>query len=79
MELINGWRDVSEYDPEKDGDVIVTNNPKARDAHGNMSHVWIATIHESSLDSGEFVSFTSDSPIIGIKAWHVLPGNATED
>jgi len=37
--------------------VLVTNNIKARDAHGNRSHVWIVSmVHEKDNDAG-FTAF----------------------
>lgn len=35
------WHDITQYDPPKATRVLMTNNLKARDAKGNMSHVWL--------------------------------------
>ncbi len=43
------WKPINEYDfNRKDTTCIVTNNIKAVDAHGQMSHIWIVSmIHKN--------------------------------
>jgi hypothetical protein len=50
------WISVSEKVPDpREGKVLVTNNIKARDTYGNMSHVWLVRmIHDGSDEFGWF-------------------------
>lgn len=50
------WKKITK---ELNRRVLVTNNLKARDAHGGMSHVWIGFIIKSSQPkmSGKFMTY----------------------
>lgn len=50
------WKRITK---EIDRHVLVTNNIKARDAHGGMSHVWIGFVIKSSEPKkyGKFTTF----------------------
>ncbi len=48
--------------------VLVTNNIKARDRMGRMSHVWLLSPIQS--DKGGWVGFTeSNSKVLGLSHW----------
>ena len=56
--------------------VLVTNNISARDAHGDMSHVWIGFIIKSDKpkERGKFITFTDgDFMICNITHYCEIP------
>jgi hypothetical protein len=67
------WRKITK---ELQRRVLVTNNIAARDALGNMSHVWIGTIIKSSEPEkrGKFVTFDDgDMMILDITHYCDIP------
>ena len=50
------WMPITE---EISRTVLVTNNLKARDAKGNMSHVWVVTIIIESSEPDKYGKFTA--------------------
>ena len=73
---INGWKCIFTDPPPEHGEVLLTNNPEARNAQGGMSHIWIGF----PIKSGRtFVTFDAcDQKIHGVVAWHPLPDVATK-
>lgn len=56
--------------------VLVTNNLEARDAHGQMSHVWVASLVQED-DGNDYITFTdSAQKIWGLTHYAELPTNA---
>lgn len=56
----DGWIKCSERLPEPHRKLLVTNNVEARDAHGQMSHVWLVRmIHKADDDEG-FCAYTDE-------------------
>ena len=57
------WKKITK---ELKHQVLVTNNLNARDAHGQMSHVWIGHIIKSSEPKlyGKFVTFDNSDRLI---------------
>ena len=58
--------------PDKKKWVIVTNNLYAKDAHGEMSHVWLTTFWKQSEDNPDdgIVTFDSgDMKICNLTHW----------
>ena len=39
--------------PEKDKHIIVTNNINAKNAHGEMSHVWMTNFYTGGIDDDD--------------------------
>lgn len=74
--LKNGWKYIKDDPPPKGQNVLVTNNPKARDAYGKMCHVWISSVIESSDMNTGFCGFDRDHELEELVAWHALPRNA---
>ena len=67
------WKKITK---ELDRRVLVTNNIKARDAHGQMSHVWIGFIIKSSEPKkyGKFITFTdSDQRVLDLTHYCEIP------
>ena len=75
-ELKNGWKYIKDDPPPEGRKVLVTNNPKALDAHGGMSHVWISFVIKSSDMTTGFCGFDRDHKLENLRAWHALPRNA---
>jgi hypothetical protein len=49
------WKKITK---EINRPVLVTNNLKARDANGNMSHIWcVGMVHKTNEPGGPFVAF----------------------
>lgn len=72
---LNGWRCIFTDPPPEHIRVLLTNNPFARDAHGGMSHIWIAF---PIKDGREYVAFDEGNrKIQSIMAWHPMPGLPT--
>ena len=74
--LKNGWKYIKDDPPPESRKVLVTNNPKALDAHGVMSHVWISFVIKSSDMTTGFCGFCGDRKLEELVAWHALPRNA---
>lgn len=56
---VGEWLPITGLLDLKCGPILVTNNPQARDAHGNMSHLWLTRmIHQSG---GEYTAFCDGS------------------
>lgn len=73
MSVANGWKKITK---ELKRRVLVTNNINARDAHGDMSHVWIGFVIRSSDPQkyGKFITFDSgDMRICDLTHYHELP------
>ena len=52
------WKKITK---EVNRRVLVTNNLKARDANGHMSHVWcVSMIHKTAEPEGPFTAFKDD-------------------
>lgn len=51
---MSAWRSFETDPPPQFRKVIVTNNLKARDAHGQMSHVWVGLPQVSSGPTDSF-------------------------
>jgi hypothetical protein len=74
--LANGWKRFRDQPPPDGLNVLVTNNPKALTAHGQMSHVWLLIPVQSGL-YGEWCGYDDGNlRIRDLVAWHSLPGNA---
>jgi hypothetical protein len=71
----NGWLDFNDQMPPEERQVLVTNNPAALTAHGDMSHVWISFVIP---DGNGYCGFAGDRKIHDIIAWHPMPGLAVE-
>lgn len=71
------WISVDDRPPnENRGRVLVTNNIKARDAYGGMSHIWIVFPILSSEPEkyGKWTAFDEgDHRICNITHWMPLP------
>jgi len=73
QKLVNGWIYLSDQLPPKQKSVLVTNNPESKNAHGDMSHVWLcSSVHK---DGKRHCAFSSDRKIENLVAWHPLPGH----
>mgnify|MGYP003126224743 CR=1 FL=1 len=57
--------------PAKNKHIIVTNNLQAKNAHGEMSHVWMTTFWDKGSEKHEgIVTFdSSHQKIIGLSHW----------
>jgi len=67
------WKRITKELPRR---VLVTNNIKARDAKGEMSHVWIGNIIKSGEPEvyGKFVTFDeADRKILDITHYCEIP------
>lgn len=67
------WKRITKELPHR---VLVTNNLNARDAQGQMSHVWIGTIIKSAEPKiyGKFVTFDeADRKILDITHYCEIP------
>lgn len=66
------WRSFkTDGPPPHAARVLVTNNIKARDAHGQMSHVWIGFPIYSAR---EWIIFDdADRKVYGLSHWMPLP------
>ena len=49
--------------------IIVTNNINARDAHGEMSHVWMTTFFNKSKQDGIVTFDAADRKICYLTHW----------
>ena len=75
------WNDIKETPPPEGRKCIVTNNLRATDAHGQMSHIWILRpIFSTELESkGHWVGFDdADRKILDISHWMALPTASRE-
>jgi hypothetical protein len=75
----NSWKRITK---ELDRRVLVTNNIRARDAKGRMSHVWIGIpIKSSEPDKyGKFTTFTdSDQRICDLTHYCEIPQGSNGD
>lgn len=73
MEMADEWKKITK---ELHRRVLVTNNIKARDAHGQMSHVWIGFIIKSDQPQkyGKFITFTDgDQRVLDLTHYHEIP------
>jgi hypothetical protein len=61
---LNSWRPITDADVGKT--MLVTNNIKARSAHGEMSHRWITWIQEASdpESTGKYVGYDCGNRLI---------------
>ena len=58
------------------GKLLVTNNLYSRDAHGNMSHLWlVGTVHK---EKGGFIAFDHGIKVENLTHWCKPPSNDTE-
>ncbi len=55
--------------PEKHRWIIVTNNIDAKDAFGQMSHVWLTTFFTKSSQFGLVTFDAADRKIINLTHW----------
>ena len=69
------WIPVSERLPEPNaGKFLVTNNISARDANGNMSHLWLVTMIHQSEKFGYYAFDDYDNRVPqNITHWMPLP------
>ena len=68
-ERASAWRPITSEIRHK---VLVTNNINARDAYGQMSHVWVAGLVQR--DDGEFICFLDGfQKIWGLTHYAELP------
>lgn len=64
------FKSFDDETPEKKKWLIVTNNIAAKNAHGEMSHVWLTTFWMDSKSSNEgIVTFDEDRQVIGLTHW----------
>lgn len=72
-QAMTNWKKITK---ELDRRVLVTNNINARDAHGQMSHVWIGFIIKSAEPEkyGKFVAFDeADRKILDLTHYCEIP------
>lgn len=69
---MTAWKKIK---GEIKGKVLVTNNLKARNAHGEMSHVWVVSmVHETTEPEGPFMAFTEgDRRLWGLTHYAEIP------
>lgn len=62
------WKPITK-EMSRTGPYLVTNNHAARDAYGNMSHVWVTDeiMYDDELE--EFICFVGFQKIYGIKLY----------
>ena len=72
--LVTGFQSINKLNlKRKKSKVIVTNNINARDANGQMSHIWIVSSVQKTSDN-EFIAFTDgDRRISSITHFCELP------
>lgn len=78
--LLNGWIWLSEKQPDPDQTVLFTNNVRARDRFGRMSHLFLGTVFWVGKVGRGWVhcsNISGLSGVCGVEAWHPLPGNPT--
>lgn len=67
------WVSVKDSLPPEHGPpILITNNMKARNAFGHMSHVWVVSmLHEDKDAPGEFCALFGDNlrKIWGVSHW----------
>lgn len=66
------WIALSEQQPpERSGPLLVTNNIKARDAFGHMSHLWLVRMVHVDPSAGGFSAFEDNGfrKIEGLTHW----------
>jgi hypothetical protein len=68
---LNGWKKCSEFPPPKDRHVLITNCPDARDAYGQMSHIWISTLWFD--ETNKKWHGWAETKIHDVILWHPLP------
>ena len=75
------WIPVTERLPEKhQGKFLVTNNLKARDAFGFMSHVWLVNMLHHNDDFGYYAFDDYDNRVPqNVTHWMPLPEPPTKD
>lgn len=68
---VSNWRPITGEIRRK---VLVTNNLNARDAHGQMSHVWVASLVQIDDSGKEFITFTDHwQKIWGLSHYAEIP------
>jgi hypothetical protein len=71
------WRSFKTDPPQHAHRALVTNNLSARDAHGQMSHIWIG--HPIWSTDGMWVTFDdADRKIRALTHWMPLPTGSAE-
>ena len=69
-----GWVRVEERLPDRNRLLLITNNINARDAHGEMSHVWLVPRIYPDEDWTGCYSYDGNIPIHSISHWrYALP------
>ena len=69
---MGNWKPITDRIERK---VLVTNNLDARDARGQMSHVWVASLVQIDDSGKEFITFTDHwQKIWGLSHYAELPG-----
>lgn len=58
-----------EEKPEKNKYIIVTNNLNAKDAHGEMSHVWLTNFWKKTDNMGVITFVDDSSKVINLTHW----------
>lgn len=72
-------KDIKRHRPPCAEPILVTNNLSARDAHGNMSHLWLV-LGVLLAEDGSWVAFTEGyKKIYNITHWTRLPPEARGD
>ena len=66
---INEFTSIDSELPEKFKHVIVTNNINAKNAHGEMSHVWMTSFLQHNKEEGYLTFDAADRKIVGITHW----------
>jgi len=66
---IGEFRSFKDELPVENKWIIVTNNIKAVDAHGEMSHVWLTSFVTRSEKSGYVTFDAADSKIMNLTHW----------
>jgi hypothetical protein len=56
-------------EPEEHKHIIVTNNIDAKNAYGEMSHVWLTTWWSWTKDRGILIFDEGDKPVLHITHW----------
>jgi len=70
---MKAWHDIKKKKvPEKKSKILVTNNIKSRDAHGQMSHIWLVVgVHK---EGNEYFAFDgSFTKIHNVTHWTEIP------
>ena len=66
---IEDFTSLQDEKPRDKKHIIVTNNIEAKNAHGEMSHVWMTSFLQHNKDDGFLTFDAADRRIVGITHW----------